>query len=102
MIKAKFKQADASGMISKSELQTVLKSLGMDGAELSSVFKNLDLSKGSVSIDDFIDWTYGEKKSAAPGTEHPSLGIIRLDYDYPPAPGDIITQAASRMMCTTE
>jgi hypothetical protein len=21
--------------------------------------------------------------------EHASLGVIRLDYDYPPAPGDI-------------
>jgi len=89
MIKAKFKQA-GNGMISQSELQSVLKNLGMDGAELNSVFKNLDLSKGSVSIDDFIDWTYGEKKkSAAEPVEHPSLGIVRLDYDYPPAPGDI-------------
>merc|ERR1719335_1162980 len=89
MIKAKFKRA-GNGMISQSELQAVLKNLGMDGAELNSVFKNLDLSKGSVSIDDFIDWTYGEKKkSAAEPVEHPSLGIVRLDYDYPPAPGDI-------------
>jgi hypothetical protein len=27
--------------------------------------------------------------TSSPKTAHVSLGVIRLDYDYPPAPGDI-------------
>eukprot|EP00746_Dinoflagellata_sp_MGD_P142024 gnl/MRDRNA2_/MRDRNA2_75035_c0_seq1.p1 gnl/MRDRNA2_/MRDRNA2_75035_c0~~gnl/MRDRNA2_/MRDRNA2_75035_c0_seq1.p1 ORF type:complete len:794 (+),score=156.32 gnl/MRDRNA2_/MRDRNA2_75035_c0_seq1:152-2533(+) len=110
LIKAKFKASDALGMVSKAELEDVLKGLGMGDKEFNTVFKNLDFSTGSISIDDFVDWTYGEKKSTAivpapapaktaevskmvpekeTPAEFPSLGVIRLDYDYPPAPGDI-------------
>jgi len=73
LIKQKFKLADATGTISKDELQSVLKTLGMDGKELDSVFKNLDLSKGSISVDDFIDWTYGIK---------PKAGLDKVKKDY--------------------
>jgi len=75
LIKEKFKLADGSGTISKDELQNVLKTLGMEGKDMDSVFKNLDLSKGSISIDAFIDWTYGGKP--APGD---AASKVKEDY----------------------
>ena len=35
------------------------------------------------------------KKAAA------SLGVVRLDYDYPAAPGDIDSPESLRTMCST-
>lgn len=77
LIKEKFKLADATGSITKAELESVMKTLGMDAKELDSVFKNLDLSKGSISVDDFVDWTYGDKKAASgPKPEYMKNGVV--------------------------
>jgi len=78
LIKDKFKKANSGGAISTDELKSVLKDLGMEGKEMESVFKNLDLSKGSISIDDFIDWTYGvtKKATAKPAPVYVEGGVV--------------------------
>jgi hypothetical protein len=88
-----FKDNDASrsGSISMDRFKQLFQKLDptMDvNGLLDSAGQSLNLRNGMVNYLQFLQWAAGETV-AATKADPPTLGVIRLDYNYPPAPGDI-------------
>jgi len=90
VITSAIKSVDPNGAahLSPSEMKAVFKHLGWSDEKTNKLFDSTGNAANGNS-NTFVDFLF---KKAAGGTgqhDAPSLGVIRLDYDYPPSPGDI-------------
>jgi len=91
MVKQDFKVSplQKDGTVPVSELRSIFHRLDKwtDDELTELIADSKQESNGMVNINAFVDWLYGETDASK--RKAPSLGVVRLDYDYPPAPGDI-------------
>jgi hypothetical protein len=83
--------ASRSGVISVDRFKQLFLKLDptMDVNGLLDVAgQTLNFGTGQINYTQFLQWAAGESIAAKKG-DAPTLGVIRLDYNYPPAPGDI-------------
>jgi len=76
LIKDIFKRWDANqdGFITKEELQRVMTLLGVNTAEISTIFEVADTNKdGKIDYAEFVDWLYSASALSAFGKRLPSL-----------------------------
>jgi len=76
--------------INKEETIDLLAGLGFDRKD---AFKLVGSFPGTFDGRQFIEWLFAQQSKPAIDKSNlvpaPCLGVIRLDYNYPPAPGDI-------------
>lgn len=78
----------SDGQLNADDFMRVLQHLGVSDEELHAVFNSTPGHGAMKHSDGLVEWLFS-RASSRKGTEAPKLGVIRLDYDYPPAPGDI-------------
>lgn len=94
-----------SGQLTTNEAKCLFKVLGWSDEKIAKLFEFAGSENSAGNVDQFMDWLYSKidntagpsdtggkakpKKTLSSGQDAPTLGVIRLDYDYPAAPGDI-------------
>ena len=83
------KKADPENDESTKEVVEILKSTIKKGAPLFNDGKHKDCSNLYFQTARATVATFLELELVSQLVDHPTLGVLRLDYDYPAAPGDI-------------
>ena len=83
------KKADPENDESTKEVVEILKSTIKKGAPLFNDGKHKDCSDLYFQTARATVATFLELELVSQLVDHPTLGVLRLDYDYPAAPGDI-------------
>ena len=75
------------GHLNSDVFRHVLQCLGCRDAKISKVFCQEPGHGAMKSSEGLVAWLFSQ--SSPQDADTPKLGVVRLDYDYPPAPGDI-------------